>query len=414
MDGGRSLSPAFLCNGTPAMTPWRKTFYASWVAQVISVTGFTFVLPFLPLYIRTLGVESEADVARWAGIIGAATGATMTVSAPIWGGLADRYGRKIMVLRAMFCGAGILALMGFARGVGDLLILRLLQGALTGTITASVALVSSVTPTERSGYALGMMQAAVFGGASVGPLLGGAIADRLGFRPACWIAGSVLLVGGLLVKFAVREQFRPVSESTRRETGSFVHVLAATGFFAAVFVLFQVQFANGAMWPVFPLFVEKLHGTRADAATVTGVILSAAGIVAAVSAGLFGRIGDAWGHKRLLVACTLFAGMVSIPQALAHSVPQLFFIRVLFGLGAAGILPSANAIIRAITHDHNIGKAYGITSSASCFGMALGPLAGGYLAAHVGLTAPFILTGLVLICTSVVVAARVRGVGMRA
>ena len=390
------------------MSPWRKTFYASWVAQVISVTGFTFVLPFLPLYIRSLGVESEPDVARWAGIIGAAAGASMTVSAPIWGGLADRYGRKIMVLRAMFCGAGILALMGFARGVGDLLILRLLQGALTGTITASVALVSSVTPTERSGYALGMMQAAVFGGASVGPLLGGAIADRLGFRAAFLIAACVLLVGGLLVKFAVREQFRPVSKSMRRKTGSFAHVLAATGFFAAVLVLFQVQFANGAMWPVFPLFVEKLHGTRADSATVTGVILSAAGIAAAVSAGLFGRFGDAWGHKRLLVVCTLFAGMISIPQAFAHSVAQLFVMRVLFGLAAAGIMPSANAIIRAITHDHNIGKAYGITSSASCLGMALGPLAGGYLAAHAGLTAPFILTGLVLICTSFVVATRVK------
>jgi len=390
------------------MSPWRKTFYASWVAQVFSVTGFTFVLPFLPLYIRSLGIENEADVARWAGIIGAATGASMTVSAPIWGGLADRYGRKIMVLRAMFCGSAILALMGFARGVGDLLVLRLLQGALTGTITASVALVSSVAPAERSGYALGMMQAAVFGGASVGPLIGGAVADRLGFRAAFLMAACVLLLGGLLVKFAVREQFRPVPESTRRKTGSFAHVLAATGFFAAILVLFQVQFANGALWPVFPLFVEKLHGTRADSATVTGVILSAAGIVAAVSAGLFGRLGDAWGHKRLLVVCTLFAGIVSIPQAFAHNVPQLFVIRVLFGLAAAGILPSANAIIRMITHDHNVGKAYGMTSSASCLGMALGPLAGGYLAAHAGLTAPFILTGLVLICTSFVVAARVK------
>jgi len=391
-----------------AMSPWKKTFYASWVAQVFSITGFSFVLPFIPLYVRSLGIEDDADVARWAGIIGAGAGLTMTVFAPLWGELADRYGRKLMVLRAMFSGAVVLGLMGFARNVGDLLILRLLQGALTGTVTASVALVSSVTPSERSGYALGMMQAAVFGGASLGPLIGGAMADRLGFRAAFLVAALVLVAGGFLVAFGVTEKPRPSATSSEWERGSFAKVFAAAGFMVAVFALFQIHFANTTVAPVFPLFVERLRGTRADTATVTGAIFSVAGIVAALSAGVMGRFGDAWGHKRLLVICTLVAGMISLPQAFSRNVVELFVLRVLFGLVVAGIMPSANALIRAITLENNLGRAYGVTSSASCLGMTLGPLAGGYLAANMGLRAPFVLTGAVLIVTSFLVAWRGR------
>jgi DHA1 family multidrug resistance protein-like MFS transporter len=327
----------------------------------------------------------------------------MTVFAPIWGILADRYGRKLMVLRSMFGGAVVLALMAFARNVSDLLVLRLLQGALTGTVTASVALVASVAPVNRSGYALGMMQAAVFGGASIGPLLGGAMADKLGFRPPFFVAAAVLLIGGLLVRFGVQEQVGSQPVVRERKRGSFAEVIGATGFIVATFALFQIQFANTAVSPVFVLFVEKLNGTPLGVATITGGIMSVAGIAAAFSAGMFGRFGDAWGHKRLLVVSTLFAGLITLPQAFARDVGQLFVLRVLLGLAAAGIMPSANAIIRSITVEENVGTAFGLVSSASCLGTALGPLAGGYLAASMGLPAPFVLTGMVLVLTSFLV-----------
>jgi len=365
------------------------------------------VLPFLPLYLRTLGVEDEAQVAQWAGVIGGATGLSMAVFAPIWGGVADRYGRKIMVLRSMFCGALVLGLMGFARGPIDLLVLRLMQGALTGTITASVALVSSVTPARHSGYTLGMMQAAVFGGSSLGPLLGGTIADRFGYCPAFMVAASVLILGGLLVKFYVWEDFTPQSASDRSQSRSFTGMFTTAGFVATIFVLFQIHLANRMVSPIFPLFVESLQGTPKDVATVTGAILSAAGVAAALSAGLFGRLGDTWGHKRLLVVSALVAGILTLPQAFARNVGQLFILRFLFGLTAGAIIPSVNAIIRSISSEQNLGKAYGLTASASCLGMAFGPMAGGYVAARMGLPAPFILTAVLLVVTSAIVLWRV-------
>ena len=390
------------------MAPWRRTFYASWVAQVCSIIGFSAVIPFLPLYVRELGVEGEAAVARWSGLIHGATGLSMTLFAPIWGILADRYGRKLMVLRSMFAAVIVLALMGYARGPVDLLILRLMQGAFTGTITASVALVASITPPKRTGFTLGMMSAAVFGGFSIGPFLGGAIVDRLGYRPTFLAAASVLLLAGFLVLRFAREDFAPVPHAERKRGNSFAAVLAVTGFMAAVFVMFQVNFANSMLAPVFPLFVEKLRGTSAGVATITGAIIGVGGLAAAVSAGFLGHFGDRWGHRRLLVAATLVAGLATVPQAFAHNVRQLFILRLLFGFAVGVIMPSVNAIVRYITSHHHLGKAYGLTASAACLGLGLGPMVGGYVAASKGLSTPFVLTGILLILTSVLVLWRVR------
>jgi len=390
------------------MSPWKKTFYAAWVAQVFSIMGFAFVLPFFPLYIRYLGIEGDSQVAWWAGIVGATGGFTMTIFQPIWGHFADRLGRKVMVLRAMFGGALALALMAYCRNVGDLVLMRIVQGALSGTITASTALVASVAPQRHTGRALGMMQAAVFAGSSVGPLLGGMAVDHLGFRGSFLLAACVLSAGGLLVRFVARESFTPIAKEKRRSHGSFAAVFAAAGFAVAVLVLFQIQFASTAPQPIFVLFVEKLNATDFDTATITGILLGIAGVVAAISAGLLGRLGDRWGHKRLLVVCMLLAGAASVPQAFVTNLWQLVGLRLVLGVAAGGIMPSANAIIRTITHRHNLGKAYGVTASASSLGLAFGPLAGGFVAKHMGLTAPFILTGVMFALTALLVTRRTK------
>jgi len=186
------------------MSPWKKTFYAAMVAQIFSIMGFMFIIPFLPFYIRELGVTEESAVEKWSGIIGGAAAVTLIIFSPIWGSLGDRYGRRLMVMRAMLGGTVVLVCMGLAQNVTQLLAARLLQGALTGTVSASTALVASVAPTERSGYALGMMQAAVFVGASCGPLLGGVISDQWGYRASCFVAAGMLLVGGLFIRFGAR------------------------------------------------------------------------------------------------------------------------------------------------------------------------------------------------------------------
>ena len=405
------------------MSSWKKTFYASLAAQFCSIAGFSLAMPFMAFYIRELGVTGDAAVARWAGIVNASAAVTMAIFAPIWGVVADRFGRRLMVMRSMFGGAVVLVLMAFAQNVYQLAACRMLQGVLTGTISALLALVAAETPRERTGYALGMMQAAVFVGFAIGPLFGGQIADALlkvpafatgGMRYRALFAASALflLVGGLLVKSATHETFRPVVSSDREERGTFGQVFMATGFLAAVLALFMLRFANSVPAPVFALFVEKIHGTTEGVDKVVGNLMGVGGLAAAAGAFVLGRVSDTWGHRRLLIVSSTFTGAVSMVYYYATSVGQLYGLRILFGLGGAGILPAANAIIRNVTHDKNIGKAYGVTAAVGSIGWAFGPLTGGYLAGVApglrGLRLPFLVMGAGLLLSAFVIFRFVR------
>ena len=176
---------------------WRRTLASAWVAQALALVGFSFCTPFTRLYLRDeLGVVDPIARARWAGYISAALPIVMFFSAPLWGIVADRVGRKVMVMRAMFGGALVVGLIGAATSPWHLLFLRMVQGALTGTITASAALVSAVTPGTRIGFSMGLMQSAVFAGMAIGPLVGGTCIDSLGYRPTFFIAAAMLAAGG--------------------------------------------------------------------------------------------------------------------------------------------------------------------------------------------------------------------------
>ena len=391
------------------MAPWKKTFYAAMVAQICSIMGFMFIIPFLPFYIRELGVTGESAVAKWSGIVGGAAAVTLIIFAPIWGSIADRYGRRLMVMRAMFGATIVLACMGLAQNVTHLLAARLLQGALTGTVTASTALVASVAPTERSGYALGMMQAAIFVGSSCGPLVGGLVSDQWGYRASCFVAAGVLLVGGLLIRFgAHRDTVTAPADPTETSRHGFLALLGSSGFLVVVFILFTIRFANSAASPIYALFVEKIHGSSQNINTITGSILFTAGIAGAFAAALLGRASDAWGHKRVLIVCSLAAAVVITLHVAARTLPHLFALRILFGLSAGGMLPAANAIIRKMSDDRHLGKAFGLQSSLSSFGWALGPVAGGYVAAAYGLSAPFVICGAGLLLATILSASLLR------
>lgn len=392
-------------DGDPA---WRVTLYAAWVAQLFSIMGFSFVMPFFPFYIREeLGVTDPQMVPIWAGLLATAGGISMTATAPLWGMVADRYGRKLMVQRAMFAGAAILGLMGLVHNVNQLLALRLLQGAFTGTISASVALVSSVTPRNRLGYSLGLMQTAVFTGASVGPFVGGWMADHFGYRMPFAATAVVLFVGGLLVLFGTRESFRRPAAAERSGDLTARGLLGLPGVMTLLIVYFMLNLSGTVVGPIFPLFVERLMRTSQGAASTTGLLLAVGGIVAAVSSVAAGRLSDRMGHRRILIFSTAFAGLCTFPQAVARTVGQLLGMRVLFGLGAGGMSPSVNALMASIVPRNCLGRIYGFTTAASSIGIAIGPTVGGWLASSAGLRMPFVLMGALLVLLALTVSRRV-------
>ena len=381
---------------TDETSHWRSTLFVMFIAQLLSIVGFAFVLPFIPFYIREIGVTDEKMVPIWAGILMAASSLTMTIFAPIWGWLSDRYGRKIMVERAMFAGAIITMAMGMIGNVYQLLFLRLLSGVFTGTISASIALVSSVLPGTRLGFGLGLMQVAVFFGMSLGPWIGGMIADIVGYRLTFIAGGAILLLGGILVMIGAKEKFiRPSAVSLKR-SGSMKTLFALPGFVSLTVVFFLFHFSINIAIPIIPLFIEQVGNLKTRVASTTGLLLAVTGATASISAAAIGYLSDRRGHKPVLIVNLFISSILWTAHTLARNMSQLLVIRILFGFAVGGNLPTMNALVGKLTPKESYGKAYGVMASMTSLGMTLGPLAGGIMASYMGFRWPFVVVSLLL------------------
>lgn len=360
--------------------------------------GFSFVTPFLPLFIQELGIRGNVSVTFWAALLSGGTAVSMAIAAPIWGVLADRYGRKLMVVRAMLSASVLIALMSLAQSVYFLLALRIVQGAFTGTVSASQALVASQAPRERMGFALGMMQTAVFVGTSLGPLVGGVIADAVGFRASFVVGGGILLVGGLLVTFFVQEERVEVEREGRRVGlwEGMREVASAPALLAMVAAIFAVQFATTVVIPVLPQFVQELQGAADHAATATGLIFTAAGAAGAISSVTLGYFSDRLGYKNILVVASLAAALLSVPQYFVTATWQLLVLRIFIGFALGAMMPSASALIATLVRPDQRGAAYGISGSATSIGFAAGPLTAAVVVAGASLQAVFLTAAVML------------------
>jgi DHA1 family multidrug resistance protein-like MFS transporter len=371
-------------------------------------TAFGFVFPFLPLYIAELGVGDVQQVEIWSGLSSFAQAMVLAISSPIWGAVADRRGRRLMVLRAAFGGGVVIGLMGFAQNIWQFLGLRLIQGATTGVVAAASALAISFVPRQRVGMALGLIQMSSFAGQAVGPSLGGLSADHFGYRLSFGVSGCLFLLAGVLTVLFVRENFVPPPPDATR-SGGLAGLLRDIRIrsrdrqlLIMMLVLFSAQFGVNVVQPMLPLFVQYIDPSQ-SAATVTGLIFTVAGVVAAISSLVWGRLGDRIGHRRLLIAMALGAGLVYIPQGLVVSVVQLIVLRGVLGIFDGGLLPSANALIASSTPvgksggSGSHGTTYGLVYLANGFGFAFGPLAGGVIAATLGLRNVFFVTAAILL-----------------
>jgi len=391
-----SIPPLVAPLGTRA---WLKTLAAAWMAQLLSMTGFSFAMPFLPFFLRELGVGSDSSLRIWSGLVLAAPAMTMAVTAPFWGVLADRVGRRAMVMRAMFGGAVVVALMGAAPSAGALLALRFLQGAVTGTVSATNALVSSVAPAGRAGLSLGLMQTAVFAGNSLGPYLGGLSADRLGYPMTFHLAGWMLLAGGGLVAALAEEgPIRNVACARAAAPGphgrpGLLAVLRGPGFAAAAGLVFLMHFTGMVLGPVFPFYVETLVPDHSCVNTETGRLLAVTAFTAALVALPAGWLADRVGPRPVLVFGTCLAGALVVPQGFVPALWILFVLRAALGLASGTIGPAMGSFVNRSVPRSSHGTAFGIVQSATSIGFGLGPLAGGALSAWLGLRSPFVAVG---------------------
>lgn len=257
------------------MTRWRRPLFILVVAQLVSAIGFGMFFPFLPLYVEQLGTNTGLSLEFWAGMVFSGQALTMAITSPIWGSLADRYGRKAMIERAMYGGAAIILLMGFVRSAEELALLRTIQGAITGTIAAINALAASLVPRERTGYAMGMLQVGLWAGIAAGPLLGGVVADAFGFRAAFIVTSILLLISGVVVTFGIQERFTPLPKGAQRPgiLSDWQRILALPAVTAAYTTRFLNWLGPNMLLPMLPLYVASLMRSSTGVSTLTGVIV---------------------------------------------------------------------------------------------------------------------------------------------
>jgi DHA1 family multidrug resistance protein-like MFS transporter len=378
------------------MESWKKTLYISWAVLFFHTAGLGMLVPFLPLYIKDLGVADPKAQAVWSGIIYGAAYIFTALLAPLWGTISDKYGRKPLILRTTF-GIGIIALlMSYATNVYELLGLRILHGICGGALPAFIALVSNKLPAEKTGQGMGTMQTALLAGSLVGPFIGGVLSDLMGYKNVLLVIAFLILLAGVITLLFVHEEKRDPAKARSLVRDNIKLVTSNNNLRMVCIVILATQFSLFIVQPILPLFIASLHG-KGNSASMVGLVFSVTGLATMLFAPYWGRSGDKKGHSDVLFRCLFFNGIAVLPQALVASVYQLLPLRVVIGFFVAGIEPSTQSMIVKNTNDSQRGGILGITHSVRLCGQALGPLVGGALGALFGYRVPFVLTAVLLV-----------------
>ncbi|MFS1511952.1 MFS transporter [Chengkuizengella sp. SCS-71B] len=381
------------------MPRWKTNLIVLWFGQFMATSGMSMIIPFLPLYIQELGISDPNEIAIWTSIIFAGNFLTSFLFQPLWGKLGDRYGRKIMILRSGFGMSIVVTLMGFATNTWQLLFLRLLNGTISGYIPASTSLVSTNTPREHIGFAMGMMQSGAVAGTILGPFIGGLLANFVPFQTIFFITGGLLCIASLLALFLVKEKF------DKKKAANKTNISVLQGFkdlrkvpqIPALFsVTFIIQFSLLSVMPLMAIFVQGMHGNSEWLAFYVGLVSSITGFSNMIASPILGRLSDRIGSEKILFIALLGAALTSFPQAFVNNVWQLLVLRFFMGIFIGGLLPSVNSLLRKFIPEGMESRAYGFNTSALALGNMLGPITGGFIAGFITIPGLFIMSSVLL------------------
>lgn len=378
---------------------WRRTLWILWIADFFTGMGMSLILPFLPLYIEQLGVYQTAAVERWTGWIFSAQFIVSVFFQPLWGSMADKYGRKVMLLRAGF-GMGIVtALMGLATHPWQLLVLRIINGIFSGFISMSISLLASVTPNKHSGRALGTLQTGIVAGNLLGPIAGGIMAERMGYHYIFFLTGAFLCTAGLLILLFVHEGHKQPASAKQKTKVHWRTVKPLMPVFIASFV---TNLGMMSIEPLATVYAKQLyHGLHLE--FFAGLVVSITGVANLIGSPTLGRIGDKIGQRKVLAFALLMAALAFIPQALAGNITLLLIGRFLLGLFVGGMVPSLNVLVKKLAPPEIQATVFGFNSSSLFLGNFVGPLLGSHIAAEWGIRSVFYVTMSFLLLNSIAI-----------
>ncbi|MFZ3617725.1 multidrug efflux MFS transporter [Leclercia barmai] len=381
------------------MESWKVNLISVWFGCFFTGLAISQILPFLPLYVSQLGVSSHEALSMWSGLVFSVTFLVSAIVSPMWGSLADRKGRKLMLLRASLGMAIAILLQAFATNVWQLFLLRALMGLTSGYIPNAMALVASQVPRERSGWAISTLSTAQISGVIGGPLMGGFMADHVGLRAVFVITAVLLVISFLVTLFLIKEGARPTVSKAERLSGKAVFAsLPYPGLMISLFVTTMViQLCNGSVGPILALFIQSMAPESNNIAFLSGMIAAVPGISALMSAPRLGKLGDRIGTGRILMATLIVAVVLFFAMSFVTTPLQLGVLRFLLGFADGAMLPAVQTLLIKYSSDRVTGRIFGYNQSFMYLGNVAGPLMGAAVSAMAGFRWVFAATAVVVL-----------------
>ncbi|AER20960.1 TPA: multidrug efflux MFS transporter [Streptococcus suis] len=375
---------------------WKQNLKVAWLGNFLTGTSFTLVMPFISVFVEELGV-GPGQVEYYAGLAVSVNALAAALMAPIWGSLADRYGRKPMMVRAAFAMIFTMGGMAFVPNVFWLIVLRVLNGVFTGYIPNATALIASQVPKDKTGYALGTLSTGAVAGNLIGPTLGGILAEMFGVHMVFLLVGLLYAIVVLLTVFYIREDFVPVKKGEEMSVKEVFEQVKDRQMLVGLFVTSMIIIAAAqAVVPILTLYVRHL-GQTDNLLFVAGFIISLPGMASLVTSGYLGKIGDRIGNHRLLLIALTYSLLINVFCVFAENPFQLGLLRFMYGFGTGALLPSVNSLLTKLTPKEGISRIFSYNQLFNNLGSVVGPMMGSAVAAHMGYDWVFYLSsGLVL------------------
>lgn len=370
---------------------WKDNLRIAWLGSFLTGACISLVVPFMPIFVEQLGVE-PSQVTFYSGLAISVSAISAACVSPLWGILADRYGRKPMMIRAGLAMTITMGGLAFVPNVFCLLALRLLNGVFTGYVPNATALIASQVPKDKSGYALGTLSSGVVAGTLTGPFVGGMIAEVFGIRNVFLMVGGFLFLAAILTIFFIKEDFQPVPKEKALPTKElFTSVKYPYLLFNLFATSFVIQVAAQSVGPILALYIRDL-GQKENLLFVSGLIVSSMGLSSMMSSGVMGRLGDKVGNHRLLIVAQAYSALIYLLCANASTPLELGIYRFLFGLGTGALVPGINALLSRMTPKAGISRVFAFNQVFFYLGGVIGPLAGSVVAEQFGYHSVFYAT----------------------
>lgn len=376
---------------------WERNLFFLALSQFIVMAGMNACVPFLPLYIRELGVSGESAERFWSGMVFAGPYFLSVIFVPIWGNLGDRYGRKLMIIRAILGLSLAMFLMGFARDVWQLFLLRVFQGATSGFIAANLGFTVANTPSDRKGYAVGFLQSSHSAGSIVGPLVGGFVSDLFGFRVVFFLVAMLSIISAILISAFVKEINKIHNEHTEGVLKTFRQVASTPSLRYPMIMIILGQIGIFMTFPLMPFYLEYLGAPKTILSTLTGIVVGVAGVFNIVFAPIWGKWSDRKEIGNLIRKSSLILSLAMFLHAVAFNYLLIIPLRVVVGICLAGLVPLLYTYLGKIVDPEKVGSIMGFASSANLFGSLLAFLGTALISPNLSLPLNFVISSAVLL-----------------